>query len=171
MEHKPSSQPMTLPTLVFGVVEVRRLLRELDALEEYLRQAGLRGGQQAKDLPRVSRLLDSISTENNINLLKEDDRQSLKDFLANLEKTAPQLHFSFASDPSSAFLAKLVQWLRSNIHEHALLSLGLQPSIAAGCIVRTPNKMFDFSLRQRLGKSGALLHEVIAGKAAGKGVQ
>lgn len=156
---------LVLPMLVFGVVEVRRLVRELDALEEYLSQASLRGGQQAKNLPRVSRLLDSATTENDLNLLKENDRQVLRDFFANLEKSAPRLHFSFASDPSSAFLAKLVQWLRANVHEHTLLSLGLQPSIAAGCILRTPNKMFDFSLRQRLSGSGALLHDAIAGKA------
>lgn len=162
-------QQLSLPVLVFGVVEVRRLIRELEALEEYMVQARLRQSGASQSLPRVSRLSESIATENQLNLLKEQDRQALKDFLASIEKKAPQLHFSFASDPSSAFMAKLVEWLRTNIHPHALVSLGLQPSIAAGCILRTPSKAFDFSLRQRLSGSAKLLQDSMA--ASGKAQQ
>lgn len=161
-EQTSAAQKLSLPVLVFGVVEVRRLIRELDALEEYMVQARLRQSGESQSLPRVSRLSESIATENQLNLLKEQDRQALKDFLMNIEKKAPQLHLSFASDPSSAFMAKLVEWLRTNIHPYALVSLGLQPSIAAGCILRTPNRAFDFSLRQRLSGSAKLLQDSMA---------
>lgn len=160
-EQASAAQQLSLPVLVFGVVEVRRLIRELDALEEYMVQAKLRQSGASQSLPRVSRLSESIAAENSLNLLKQQDRQTLKSFLVNIEKDAPQLHFSFASDPSSAFLAKLVEWLRINIHPYALVSLGLQPSIAAGCILRTPNKAFDFSLRQRLSGSAEFLQDAM----------
>jgi F0F1-type ATP synthase delta subunit len=57
---------------------------------------------------------------------------------------------SFASEPSAKSLGTLVDWLRTNIHPQVVVSVGIQPSIAAGCIVRTPNRQYDFSLRQSL---------------------
>lgn len=149
MAHEAEAKQLQLPTLVFGVAEVRRLQRELDSLDELLQAARLRGGGRQGPLPRLSRLLEALAEENNKQLLKEEDRQELLEFLANIEKTAPWVHMSFASDPSSAFLAKVTSWLRSNIHPHALLRVGLQPTIAAGCVLRTANKTFDFSLRNR----------------------
>ena len=150
---------LTLPVLVFGIVEVRRLKRELQALEEFMAQAALREAGRQPALPRVSRLLDALAAENHLNLLQPAARQQLKAFLDQTEHKAPTIHISFAADPSSAFTAKLVAWLRSSVASNTLLSIGLQPTIAAGCIVRTTNKLFDLSLRQRFADSQKLLLE------------
>jgi len=136
---------LKLPTLVFGVVEVRRLLRELELLDEFMRQSSIREPGRPVTLPRVSRVLDALAMDNGRNLLQDEDRQELHEYLKHIESTAPSIHISFASDPSSAFIAKLVTWLRNNIDPATLLQTGLQPSIAAGCVVRTPNKLFDIS--------------------------
>lgn len=141
-------QELGLPVLVFGVVEVRRLKRELEALEDFVRQSAIREPGKQVALPRVSRLLDALAGENSRNLLQPADREELRRFLEHIEQSAPVIHISFASDPSSAFVAKVVTWLRANIHATALLQVGLQPTIAAGCMLRTPNKQFDLSLRQ-----------------------
>ena len=140
---------LKLPILVFGTTEVHRLLRELDALETYFQSANLRAGGASSVLPKVSRLLDSLASENKMNLLQPLDRQKLAAFLKSIIQSAPTVHISFAADPSAAFTAKIVDWLRRNVHPQTLLSLGLQPTIAAGCVVRTSNKLFDFSLRNR----------------------
>lgn len=143
------SSSLRLPTLVFGSAEVRRLQIELANLEEYLQQAAIRdkATKLVSSLPKVSRMLDALAAENHYNLLKAQERAALRDFL-NALQSAPSVHMSFASDPSAAFTAKLVAWLRTNIHPWTLLQIGLQPSLAAGCTVRTPNKVFDLSLRQ-----------------------
>jgi F0F1-type ATP synthase delta subunit len=148
-----------LPVLVFGIVEVRRLKRELEALEEFMRQTGLREPGKAVALPRVSRLLDALASGNHLNLLQPADRKQLEAFLKQVEHSAPQLHISFATDPSSAFTAKVVSWLRANIASDVLLDIGLQPTIAAGCVVRTTNKIFDMSLRERFTDVHDLLLE------------
>ncbi len=67
---------------------------------------------------------------------------------AELHQSAPILHISFSVDPPGAYVQKIVAWLRVNIHKYALITVGLQPNIGAGCIVRTTNKLFDFSLRE-----------------------
>lgn len=158
MAHK---EDLVLPVLIFGVVELRRLVREIDSLDNFLKQAQARQGGKQPSLPRLSRLLDDLATQNQMNLLHDDDLKVLRKYLVDIQKTAPVLHFSFASDPSSAFMAKLVTWLRRNIHPYALVTLGLQPSIAAGCIMRTTNKSFDFSLRHRLGENYEYLSQSI----------
>jgi len=160
-QQQPAARELVLPILVFGIVEVRRLKRELESLDEYIRQAVLREPGKQAALPRVSRLLDALATDNGRNLLQATDRRELHQFLDHVTRSAPTIHISFASDPSSAFTAKLVSWLRANIHPAVLLQTGLQPTIAAGCILRTANKSFDFSLRERFTEQRDLLLEAL----------
>lgn len=160
---QPKGPQLNLPTLVFGVVEVRRLQRELESVHEYFEQDKLRpAGQQGAGL-KISRLLDTVAHENNINLQHAAQRDILALFFTQVLTNAPVVHISFAADPSAAFTAKIVTWLRANVHPLALLQLGLQPSIAAGCIVRTPNHVFDFSLRHRFNAQHAVLMQTIKG--------
>ena len=156
-EQQTEVRQLALPTLVFGLVEIHRLRRELEALEEYMRTAELRQPGTQAALPRMSRLLDALATDNRCNLLQSADRKTLADFLLKVEQTAPTVHMSFASDPSASFTAKVVTWLRASVHPMALLQVGLQPTLAAGCVVRTNNKQFDFSLREAFTKNKALL--------------
>jgi hypothetical protein len=54
-------------------------------------------------------------------------------------------------------MAKLTAWLRTNIHPTLLITVGLQPGIGAGCVVRTANKYFDLSLGKSFVKKRELL--------------
>jgi F0F1-type ATP synthase delta subunit len=158
-------QKMVLPTLVFGKVEVRRLQRELESLDEFLRSMAVR--RQTKfEMPRVSRMLDALANENHLDLLKGAHRTAITAFIADILESAPTIHMSFAADPSSAFTAKIVSWLRANVHPFALLDIGLQPNIAAGCIVRTTNKVFDLSLRRHFAEKHDMLLQAMQGNAA-----
>jgi F0F1-type ATP synthase delta subunit len=165
-ERRQDGQHLELPVLIFGPVEIHRLQRELEALEDYLRQEKIREPGKQAPLPRTSRLMEALAGNNRFNLLQEQDRKELSAFLQRIDKEAPVIHISFAADPSSAFTAKIVAWLRTNIHPYALLHLGLQPTIAAGCIVRTSNKVFDFSLRNRFSAQRQLLIEALGGRKA-----
>jgi F0F1-type ATP synthase delta subunit len=146
-----SKQPaLSLPVLVTTPGDIKRLARELKVLDEYMRQQALRTpGQPMAKLPKTSRLLDELAAANDLNLLDEAARHQLTAFLTVTEGYAPVVHISFAVDPSSAFLQKIVGWFRQNIHPLVLVRVGLQPSIAAGCTVRTTNKYFDFGLGMR----------------------
>lgn len=143
-----SSKPILLPTSVVSPGDVKRLRREIETIEDFLHQAGLRVGGTAVKLPPASRVLQDMAEGAELNLLQAVDRRQLSSYMSSLLDTAPLLHMSFASTPSPAFLGKLLTWLRANIHPQVLVTVGVQPSIAAGCIVRTANKQFDLSLRQ-----------------------
>lgn len=148
---------LELPVMVAGPVQVGRLIRETEDIDEKLLQLGLRDGGSAVKMPQTSRLMDEIIEINKLNLLHANHRQALKKFLEELRVSAPVLHMSFSADPSPAFIEKLMGWLRKEIDPTLLLTIGLQPNIGAGCMVRSTNKSFDFTLRQDFLKKRDLL--------------
>jgi hypothetical protein len=156
---------LQLPVAVVTKVDIGRLLREVEALNNFLNQSTIRKpGEQAKP-PKTSRLMDEIITINKLNVLVAEEREQLYKFLEDVRKTAPILHMSFNSDPAPMFMRKLTTWLRNEIHPYVLVQIGLQPNIGAGCILRTTNKYFDFSLKQHFLNERGLLMESIAGKS------
>lgn len=161
MVHEAKSQTKNttdkLPALVVSPSDVGRLLRELADINDALLDHTLRKSGKETSALRTSQLMAETTELNNLNLSHKADRQHLEQFLQNAKDHAPVLHMSFSSDPSPAFLAKLMAWLRSEIHPQVMITIGLQPSIGAGCIVRSTNRYFDFSLRQDFTKKRELL--------------
>lgn len=168
MEHD-ASKPKTivLPLLVVGPVEVGRLLRELLEIDNVISQAKLAGRSEQLKMPKTSQLMDEAAQINQLDLLQSADRKLLFETLKSIALKAPVLHMSFSADPPPAFTAKLMTWIRREIHPQALLTIGLQPSIGAGCILRTTNKYFDLSLRKDfLGKRDLLRKRIVAEETA-----
>jgi hypothetical protein len=149
-----------LPPLVVGPVDVGRLTREIESINDAMMQLKLRqNGETAKNakLPETSGLMDQVVEYNKLNLLHEADRNILLGFLKHIKAKAPIMHVSFSADPSAAFLEKIMVWLRREIHPYTLMTVGLQPNIGAGCVLRTTNKYFDLSLRQSFAEKRGLL--------------
>lgn len=156
MDHNEQSS-LALPVSIVSRVDISRVLREVEVLNDFLDQSKIRQpGTQAK-MPRTSRLLDEVVQANDTNILKENERRRLYEYLKEVRDRAPALHMSFSSDPSPIFVKRLVTWLRDEIHPMVLVQVGLQPNIGAGCVVRTTNKYFDLSLRNRLSDSRDIL--------------
>ena len=113
----PKARELTLPFLVVSPGDVARLKREVEALNDYLHQAGLRkGGDETPKLPRTSRLLDELAGANKLELLSSASREQLIEYLGYLSERAPVIAISFASDPSSGFTVKIVAWLHGAIN-------------------------------------------------------
>ena len=92
-----------------------------------------------------------------------EERQRLKEYLSSVASQAPEYHVSFASEPPAHKLQQVVQWLREAVHPQLLVHVGLQPSIIAGCVIRTNNSLIDLSLRRSFEAAApVLLKEVKA---------
>lgn len=158
--------PVHLPVGVVSTADVRRLRRELSGMEDTLQAIRLRTNSPVSKLPRLSRALEEFASTNRLNFLLPQDRQNAAIFLDNVLQKAPVIHISFASEASRKFTTELMLWLRANFDSEILAEIGLEPNIAAGCIVRTQNKYFDFSLMKHLQDKRSLLKEKImeAGK-------
>jgi F0F1-type ATP synthase delta subunit len=160
-EETTKTQP-TLPPSIISTVDLGNIARELETVDGFFAQAEARNAGESLTPPKTSRTLENLAKDYNLNLLDEKDRAKLAKFLEDLRTNAPVIHISFAAEPSAAFLKKIIEWFRLNIHPQVLVRVGLQPSMAAGCIVRTPNKYFDFSMRRHfndhLDKLAAGIH-------------
>ncbi len=152
---------LQLPNGVVGVMDIRRLSREAKMLNDFLHQSSLREPGTSMSLPKLSRIFNELAESNGLNLLQDEDRQQLTAFLGELEQNAPRLHISFSVDPSPYFLSKLLDYIRKNIDAHALVQVGLQPNIGAGCVVRSTNQVFDMSLREDFRQKRSLLMDYV----------
>ncbi len=156
MVDEPKYQ-LRLPFAVVTRADVGRLIGEAEAIDNFLRQAAIRKPGTALVLPKSSQVFEDIIDMNKLNMLHETDRKKLFQFLQAIRATAPILHMGFSSDPSPVFQQKLVTWIRQQMHPYLLLQIGLQPNIGAGCVVRSTNKFYDFSLRERFKSQRKLL--------------
>lgn len=155
---------LVLPASIVSRVDIIRLARELEAVTGTIQQQAL--AQKHEAVPPLSKVLGEIVEANKLSVSRKEDRERLAQFLKDLKTNAPSIHMSFATVPPSTFTAKLVDWLRNEIHPLLLLDIGLQPSIAAGCVIRTTNKYFDCSMRQHLLTNRPKLVEMMRSKAA-----
>lgn len=156
------NEQIVLPERLVSSVDLSRIRRELADLDDSISQANLRQPGQPTKLARSSRTLEDLAGANNIQLTDDTQRAQLKDLLDALNQHAPRIHMGLASEPNANFVKKITGWMRANIHPLVLLEIGLQPSIAAGCTIRTSNKMFDMSLRHHFTDNRHLLLQKIA---------
>lgn len=150
----------SLPTSVSGPIEIGRLIRELETYDEAVLQTELR--KDNVDPPKTSKMLDATLHANNLKLEDDKERAALIKNLWTIKGKAPVLHMSFSADPTSDFTEKVVTWIRREVHPYALLTIGLQPTIGAGFILRTTNKYFDASLKQDFAGKKDMLVKLIA---------
>lgn len=153
--------PIHLPVGVVSTGDVRRLRREVADMEDTLQAMRLRTNSPIAKLPRLSRALEEFASTNRLNFLLPEDRKHAAIFLDNVLAKAPVIHISFAAEASRRFTTELMLWLRANFDSEILAEIGLEPNIAAGCIVRTQNKVFDFSLMQHLHNTESILMQKI----------
>jgi len=159
---------LKLPTTLINQVDLARIIRELKTLNDFFVDARIRTAGTSMILPKLSRVLDQLARENDINLLDDKQRVQLLEAMQSIQNSAPKMHLSFAAEPSFKSLEKVLIWLRANIHPYSLVQVGLQPAIAGGCVLRTSNRVFDMSLRSGLKKQEIYLAQLIKGAADGR---
>ena len=154
---------LQLPMSIVGYSDVGHLLTEAENVDNFLRQAAIRETGTPMQLPKTSKLLEELVEVNKLNLLEQVDRTMVLNLLKAVRTKAPVVHISFNNDPSPIFLQRLITWMRQQLHPFVLLQIGLNPTIGAGCMVRTTNRFFDFSLRNRFTEQRELLISKLRG--------
>ena len=152
-----------LPLMAAGPIDIGRLIRELEAIDNAILETELRTKAPATQHPKPGQLLSDTVELNKLDILQAADRKQLMEFLTLVREKAPVVHISFSAEPNPAFIEKIMAWLRREIHPVVLLTIGLQPNLGAGCIVRSTNKHFDLSLRQNFLDKRELLMAKLAG--------
>lgn len=147
-----------LPSRIVSLGDMKRLKRELTDLNDYIKQINLRKpGTPIEHVPKTSRGLTEFSELNKFKLTDEKDRTKAIEVVNELINKAPVVNVGLAAEPSNLFVVKIANWFRSNINPLVLIQIGLEPTIAAGCTIRTLNRFYDFSLRKHFDSEHQLL--------------
>lgn len=149
------------PLSLVSRLDTSRAMRELEDFENAMSESHVRGHH----IPAPTPLLKDIAEFNKLDLHKKEMRQLVRIMLDDLRTTAPVVHISFAVEPDTKFITSIAKWFREEIAPNVVLQIGVQPSIGVGCVVRTTNKFFDFSLRKHLLDSSDLFKKRIEGIA------
>lgn len=155
-----SVQPtIIVPPSLVGRADIARLIREMESLDATIVAQRIRGLQP--DASRVTQVMSDIAEANALDLTNDDHRTTIKTQLKLLKAKGAVVHMTFAEEPTPEIMVKMVAWIRANLHPSALVQTGLQPGIVAGCIVRTPSHIYDFSISSVLSAKKAILRKLI----------
>jgi hypothetical protein len=149
-----SSASYVLPAAVVRKADLARLVREIESLDGELeaQKVRARGQEVSYHLPNMSQGLNDFLEQNKLDITDDQGRMELVEHLRKLKDLAPVIHMTFATEADPESLQQIVTYIRTELHPHALLSVGLQPSLVAGAYIRTPNHVHDFSIRARLSE-------------------
>jgi ATP synthase delta (OSCP) subunit len=93
---------------------------------------------------------------------KKPTLESLEQLVEHLDKlNLPEVHIMLAALPNRAQREALVTWFRNNAHQHLLLSFVADRNLGGGIVVRTPNRVFDFSWKQQLVNGREKIAEIL----------
>jgi hypothetical protein len=162
------SQPevfIPLPDNLITPTDLAKVIKEIDSIDSFMVEAKDRAPGKPVTLPKTSKPLEDVAKLNNISLLDKEDRRKLKQELTGLLDNPLKVRISFASNPSGTFKHQVVSWLRREVHPAVFVEVGLQPSMIAGCVLKTKNKVFDMSLRGRLNLNTSSLSETLNNQA------
>lgn len=148
-----------LPPSVVSKADVSRLVREAEWLDGELTAAAVRAkvGQAAPAQPPISDQLRDFFEHNTLSFDQSTERTAVVKQLRKLKDTAPVIHITFATAADGESLQYLAGWVRQTLHPQAIMAIGIQPALVAGVHVRTPNHVYDMSLRAKLSGQHELL--------------
>lgn len=151
---------LKLPSILASKQDITHVHRELRVFADLVMQSIMRHDKPIK-YPPISATLRALAVENQLDLRDEQVCKKLLASLEDLKHHAPIIHISFPTDPSPEVVQRLVVWLRKEVAPNIVIQIGLQPTIAAGIVMRTPNHYFDFSLRRHLYNNRGKLMEAL----------
>lgn len=152
-------EQLILPPSITGRSEISRILLEIEAVDYDFEAQTIRTPDAPLVVPPTSRRLQQLAEINTVTIEDVKQRKHLIDQLRSAKDKAPTLHIAFASEPEPAILSQLVAWIRQNLHPVALVTVGIQPGLVGGCVIRTPDHIYDFSFRNHLRSAQPMLVE------------
>lgn len=138
-----------LPAAIYSADQLQFCSEQLHLYATALAQQ--RRGAKNTPLPALSPesqlLLELLTLEQRTN------DEAVDKFRADIETmvtATPTITVTLAALASHGLKTELTQWFRQNIRQDLLLSFVVNPDISGGMMVRTTNRVFDFSFRKLL---------------------
>jgi len=151
-----------LPSAIYTPQLLQAVDFEVERLRTWIsdsavkRKVGSTPAPEPSHSPETQLVLDSWLGGQAMNVTQ------LTELISQLRALKPvTVYVTLAALPGEALRLHLVQWFRSSCREDVLINFSADRTIGGGIIVRTPNRIFDFSFRQRLVDGRLKLPEII----------
>lgn len=153
------SSMLALPNEVITKADISRLVLEAEYVDNQMTTQSVRkkAGAQTNEKTITPGVFAEFLTINKLSFNDSPERTDVIRKLRALKDDVPVLHMTFSVPADRESLARLTKWVRASVHQQAIIEAGLQPSLIAGVVLRTPNHMHDFSLRAAMKESRGLL--------------
>jgi len=153
----------TLPSTIISKVDVSRLVREFEAVDNAMTAKTVRqkAGASGDEAPAMTPQLAAFLDENPVDLENTSARTAYVKQLRLLKNNVRVMNMTFAvvADPES--LQQLSAWLRNSVHPQTVIDVHLQPALVAGVYLRSQNHVFDFSVRNALNEKRGELEQAL----------
>ncbi len=161
---------LSLPGSVITRQDIAKLVQEIEQIDAALVaiEAKVRVGLPPGNGPVLSHRLTDFLNANHLLIGDSHVRSELIAQMRHVKDTAPTVHMTFAAEADAASLQQLIAWVRQSVHPRAVIGVGLQPELLGGVYVRTPNHVYDLSIRARLQNSRHLIVEELEAIRAGR---
>lgn len=164
----PDEKNIKLPDFIYSHEQIGLYLLQLEHYKSVLLKRRVGGGPS---LGTQKERRDGISGQLEKYLIEKAPKEGItnefleeiSELLNKVRDTGPRLHLTFASIPGADLKHQLTMWVRENIHEFALVSFHYDQSIIGGLVIRTRNKIFDFSYAKELKEPKTKLTTILNG--------
>ncbi len=151
-----------LPPAVYSPALLESVIYDIQFYLDWVRQNQIRKtvGAHAKDEPGHS--AETVLVIEAWLAGKPATLESLDALLEHLRHLKlPEVHLMLAALPNRPQREALVSWFRTNVTPHLLVSFVADRNLGGGLVVRTPNRVFDYTWKQQLVAGRAKLAEIL----------
>ncbi len=158
----PKRKEFILPAAVYSPQLLESVIYDLQVYVDWIRQNEIRAkvGTKLKEEPNHSdETVLVIEAWQNGEAPTIDSVHALLDHLKNMH--LPEVHITLAALPNYAQRKTLVDWFRNNTAPELLVSFVADRNLGGGLVVRTPNRVFNYSWSQELVAGRDKLAEIV----------
>lgn len=164
MASEPQTQPkeFELPAAVYSPQLLEAVTYDIERYLEWYRDAVVRKKVGAKVADEPSHSAETALVIEAWLAGRQPTVELLEELVAQLKGlNLPEIHIMLAAMPNRAQRTALVDWFRNNTTPRLLLSFVADRNLGGGVVVRTPNRVFDFTWKQELLTGRDKLAEII----------
>lgn len=158
----PNSPAFELPSAVYSTQLLESVIYDIQYYLDWIRQNQIRKKVGAKPKEEPNHSAETVLVIEAWLQGRPATLESLESLLKHLKDLKlPEVHIMLAAMPNRTQREQLVKWFRNNATPHLLLSFVADRNLGGGIVVRTPNRIFDYSWRQELVAGRDQLAEIV----------
>jgi hypothetical protein len=160
---QPQAPAYELPPAVYSPQLLEAVTYEIEEYLDWYRQMRVQSRVGAKAAAEPTHSAETVVVIEAWLAGKKPTLESLEELVAQLKSLKlPEVHIMLAALPNRAQREALVSWFRNNATPHLLLSFVADRNLGGGIVVRTPNRVFDFSWKQQLINGREKIPEILS---------